>query len=269
MSFIYLLFLYLSFPALKKNYSVRLPFLKLVFVIQFLSVIVIIFSFSSCDSRQPISDTLTEKEQRRVIYGQPVSIKHTDFTVIPMQIVDERDIAEASYTDDGKIAEDISQNAHNLIFFDEKTKETHLLTTQKFKRIAFYFEEIGNYKESSTIILYKTIQEDSNKDGFYDWKDAVVMYVSDNRGRYFRAVTPKNTRTIDWTVEKEKGQIYFRYIADSDSNNVFDLKDPVYINKLDLKQLRDSKSLKDSTQISVPLIEIEQRKRYEEILLNK
>ncbi|WP_375561340.1 hypothetical protein ACE193_01965 [Bernardetia sp. OM2101] len=227
-----------------------------------------IFTFSSCDSRQPISETLESDEQRRVIYGQPVSVKNTDFTVVPMQIVNARDIAEARYTDDGKTAEDISQNAHNLIFFDEKTKETHLLTTQKFKRIAFYFEEIGTYKESSTIILYKTVQEDYNQDGFYDWKDAVVMYVSDNRGRYFRAVTPRNTRTIDWTVEKEKGQIYFRYISDSDSNHVFDLKDPVHINKLDLKQLRDAKSLKDSTQISTPLMNTEERKRYEEILLN-
>ncbi len=94
------------------------------------------------------------------------------------------------------------------------------------------------------------------------------MYVSDNRGRYFRAVTPKNTRTIDWTVEREKGQIYFRYISDSDSNRVFDLKDPVYINKLDLKLLREAKNMKDSTQISTPLIKEEARKEYEEILLN-
>jgi hypothetical protein len=249
-------FIYLSISCLSK--------LRLLFSF----IVIPLFIFSSCDSRQPISESLDEKDQRRVIYGQPVSIKNTDFTIVPMQIVDERDIAEASYTDDGKTAEDISQNAHNLIFFDEKTKETHLLTTQKFKRIAFSFEEVGTDKESSIIILYKTIHEDSNQDGFYDWKDAVVMYVSDNRGRYFRAVTPRNTRTIDWTVEKEKGQIYFRYIADSDSNHVFDLKDPVYINKLDLKQLRDAKNMKDSTQISTPFIDSELRKRYEEILLN-
>ncbi len=249
---------------MKKKYSF-IPISKFSYFFLFILSV----SFGSCNSRQPVSDNSTDKDVRRVIYGQPVSIKNTDFTVIPMQIVDERDIAEARYTDDGKTAEDISQNAHNLIFFDEKTKETHLLTTQKFKRIAFSFEEVGTYKESSTIILYKTLQEDSNQDGFYDWKDAVVMYVSDNRGRYFRAVTPKNTRTIDWTVEREKGQIYFRYIADSDSNHVFDLKDPVYINKLDLKQLREAKSMKDSTQISTPLIDKEARKEYEEILLSK
>jgi hypothetical protein len=251
---------------MKKNYSFVFCFISFFFKFSFLAIFV--FLFSSCDSRQPIAENLTEKGQRRVIYGQPVSVKNTDFTIVPMKVVDERDIAEARYTDDGKTAEDISQNAQNLIFFDEKTKETHLLTTQKFKRIAFSFEDIGTYKESSTIILYKTIHEDSNQDGFYDWKDAVVMYVSDNRGRYFRAVTPKNTRTIDWTVEREKGQIYFRYISDSDSNRIFDLKDPVYINKLDLTQLRDSKSLKDSTQISIPLINDKDRKRYEEILLN-
>ncbi len=249
---------------MKKKYSLTSNPVFYFSKIIFLSVLL-----SGCDSTQPISETSNEKDQRRVIYGQPVSIKNTDFTVIPMQIVDERDIADARYTDDGKTAEDISQNAHNLIFFDERSKETHLLTTQKFKRIAFSFEEIGTYKESFTIILYKTIHEDSNQDGFYNWKDAVVMYVSDNRGRHFRAVTPRNTRTIDWTVEREKGQIYFRYIADSDSNRVFDLKDPVYINKLELKQLRDAKSLKDSVQISTPLIEEEQRKEYEEILLSK
>lgn len=255
---------------MKKNNSIRIQFSSFCSFAHFFIFVlfVLLFNFSSCDSRQPISKGLDDKEHRRVIYGQPVSVKNTDVTIIPMQVVDERDIAEASYTDDGKTAEDISQNAHNLIFFDEKTKETHLLTTQKFKRIAFSFEDIGTYKESSTIILYKTIQEDSNKDGFYDWKDAVVMYVSNNRGRYFRAVTPRNTRTIDWTVEREKGQIYFRYISDSDSNHVFDLKDRVYINKLDLKQLRDSKSLKDSTQISTPLMNEEDRKRYEDILLN-
>lgn len=255
---------------MKKKYSF-LPFSLSKSLLSSFSIL-IIFSFSifcSCDSKQPVSENIAEKDQRRVIYGQPVSVKNTDFTIIPMQIVDERDIAEARYTDDGKTAEDISQNANNFIFFDEKTKETHLLTTQKFKRIGFSFEEVGIYKESTTIILYKTIQEDSNKDGFYDWKDAVVMYVSDNRGRHFRAVTPHNTRTIDWTVEKERGHIYFRYISDSDSNHIFDLKDPVYINKLDLKQLRDAKSLKDSTQISTPLINNEERKRYEEILLNK
>ncbi len=251
---------------MKKKYSLVLDLISFFFRFSFLAIFV--FLFSSCDSRQPISENLTEKGQQRVIYGQPVSVKNTDFTIVPMQVVDERDIAEARYTDDGKTAEDISQNAQNLIFFDERTKETHLLTTQKFKRIAFSFEEIGTFRESSTIILYKTIQEDSNRDGFYDWKDAVVMYVSDNRGRYFRAVTPKNTRTIDWTVEKEKGQIYFRYISDSDSNRIFDLKDPVYINKLDLTHLRDSKSLKDSTQISTPLITDKDRKRYEDILLN-
>ncbi|WP_291725541.1 hypothetical protein [Bernardetia sp.] len=247
--------------ALLRLFPIKLP--------SFIFLFFLFISLNSCDSRQPISQSSEEKEQRRVIYGQPVSIKNTDFTIIPMQIVDERDIAEARYTDDGKTAEDISQNANNLIFFDEKTKETHLLTTQKFKRIAFSFEEIGTYNKSSTIILYKTIQEDSNQDGFYDWKDAVVMYVSDNRGRYFRAVTPKNTRTIDWTVEREKEQIYFRYISDSDSNHVFDLKDPVYINKLDLNHLRDPKSLKDSSQISMPLIEEKARKEYEEILLSK
>ena len=252
---------------MKKNYSFILY--PNSFFVKFLFLAISVLLFFGCDSRQPIAENLAEKEQRRVIYGQPISIKNTDFTIIPMKIVNERDIAEARYTDDGKTAEDISQNAHNLIFFDEKTKETHLLTTQKFKRIAFSFEEVGTYKESSTIILYKTIHEDSNQDGFYDWKDAVMMYVSDNRGRYFRAVTPRNTRTIDWTVEKEKGLIYFRYIADSDSNHVFDLKDPVYINKLDLKQLRDAKSMKDSTQISTPLIDDEERKRYEEILLSK
>jgi hypothetical protein len=253
---------------MKKNHSFIFYFNSHISKISFLSVVVFIILFGSCDSGQPISENLIEKDQRRVIYGQPVSVKNTDFTIIPMQVVDERDIAEARYTDDGSTAEDISQNAQNLIFFDEGTKETHLLTTQTFKRIAFSFEEVGTYKESSTIILYKTVHEDSNQDGFYDWKDAVVMYVSDNRGRYFRAVTPRNTRTIDWTVEREKGQIYFRYISDSDSNRVFDLKDPVYINKLDLKQLRDAKTMKDSTQISTPLISDEDRKRYEEILLN-
>ncbi len=132
---------------MKKNYS----FISILFLSKFSSLFIFsicwfvpLFIFSSCDSKQPISEAIVEEDQRRVIYGQPVSIKNTDFTVVPMQIVDARDIAEASYTDDGKTAEDISQNAHNLIFFDERTKETHLLTTQKFKRIAFSFRRNRN-----------------------------------------------------------------------------------------------------------------------------
>lgn len=202
---------------------------------RFITLLPMILLFLSCSQAKKGREI---KDAQRVLYGAPVPVGHSDMVIIPVKLIDRKDIADAYYTDMKDFAQ-IADDAENLIFHNKKNSDNHLLSLSSFGKITFQFLETNFYEmpeKGKRFILYKVVKNDSNNDGNFDFDDATILYVSEESGKKFMPVTPDNTRLVDWVVEFGSPNLYVRYLADSDENSVFDLNDQIKIVRINLNE---------------------------------
>jgi hypothetical protein len=219
----------------------------------------------SCESQR---STASEKntEAQRVLYGAPVPVGGSEMVIIPVKLIDRKDIADAYYADLKDFAQ-VSDDAENLLFHNKKTGGNHLLSFSSFGKISFHFLETNfsdNDARGKRFILYKAVKNDSNSDGKFDWDDETILYVSEDNGKKFIPVTPENTRLVDWVHEFGTSNLYVRYLIDSDLNKIFDLNDEIRIIRVNLNEY-----YKKQTQEENALIKEKEFKDFEQVLLKK
>jgi hypothetical protein len=220
--------------------------------------------FASCSQRRKGNDA---KDAQRVLYGAPVPVGHSDMVIIPVKLIDRKDIADAYYTDMQDFAQ-ISDDAENLIFHNKKNSDNHLLSLSSFGKITFQFLETNFYEmaeKGKRFILYKVVKNDSNNDGKFDFDDATLLYISEESGKKFMPVTPDNTRLVDWVVEFGSPNLYVRYLSDSDDNGVFDLNDQIQIVRINLNEYyKKSKGQEENA-----VIKEKELRNFDSVLLKK
>jgi hypothetical protein len=109
----------------------------------------------------------------------------------------------------------------NLIFYNRFTGKNYKLMNEKLHIISF---SIHNEFEKP-IIMYHVIKNDFNKDTIYDYRDPVMLYISDLNGKNFTQLSPEKEQYIDYFFYKESNKILLKVRTDTDTNKVFDAYD--------------------------------------------
>lgn len=130
----------------------------------------------------------------------------------------------------------------NLIFYDSKTKDIHLLTNQKMIILDYNYK--GNYEDEkefffSTKYIFYTIRvDDFNKDKLLTEQDPKYLFISDKFGNNLKQISPKNYNLNSWRYVKSSNKVIMTVEMDSDGNSVFDRTDEITSFEIDLE--RDS-----------------------------
>lgn len=119
----------------------------------------------------------------------------------------------------------------NLIFYNTKTKETHLLTEEKILILKYDYkynrEEAINIPEKLNHIFYEVRVNDFNQDKLINQKDPIYLFVSDKKGKNFRQISPKDYDLNNWNYIESSNKIIITATKDSNKNLEFDDKDEV------------------------------------------
>jgi hypothetical protein len=128
----------------------------------------------------------------------------------------------------------------NIIFYNAKTTEYHLLTDKKMI-IANYEHKYGNdgqvnIAQKTDYIFYTIRTDDFNKDQKLTYQDPQYLFISDKLGKNFRQISPANYDLNNWKFIKNANKIVLTARKDSDENNKFDDADEVMAFEIALDQ---------------------------------
>lgn len=227
-----------------------------------LLVLVLIYFTERPSSRnsqglQLMKDSLQQedkKNQQILVYGDYMNLDSTDYLLFPLgmkSIENSENKGLRSKSSDEYVSDGYSggyrnykynfyslnfYNCNNIIFYNKKTEETHLLLQKPAIISQFYFPYYSDdYKGEKFWFLLMAIREyDTNADGFINEQDAEIVYVSNLSGTKIKPVTPDNTQLIDWFIDESSNTILLKVRNDSNKDKKFDYYDEIEILKTDI-----------------------------------
>jgi hypothetical protein len=194
------------------------------------------------------------KNQQILVYGDYMNLDSTDYLLFPLgmkSIENSENKGLRSKSSDEYVSDTYGggyrnykynfyslnfYNCNNIIFYNKKTEETHLLLQKPAIISQFYFPYYSDdYKGEKFWFLLMAIREyDTNADGFINKQDAEIVYVSNLSGTKIKPVTPDNTQLIDWFIDESSNTILLKVRNDSNKDKVFNYYDEVDILKTDI-----------------------------------
>lgn len=219
-------------------------------------IMVIVYNKSREEQRKGIqlvtNDSLPADEihkQQILVYGDYINLDSTDYILIPlgMKTIESEEIRGLkSKSSDEYIAYDESftnykynfyslnfSNYNNIIFFNKKTDDTHLLLKEPAIITQFYFPYYN--KEYSGpkywFLLFGVRNHDSNADGYINTDDAETVYITDLSGSNKVQITPDNSQLIDWFIDEESNNILMKIREDSNKDGKYTFHDDIEILK--------------------------------------
>ncbi len=134
----------------------------------------------------------------------------------------------------------------NIIFYNSKTKERHLLSDKKMLIENFNSDYDNDAKRSQmgnkNYIFYNIRIQDINKDSLLNENDPVYLFASDKSGKNFRQISPSNYNLGRWEMTNNEF-IILSASKDSNSNQRFDEEDEISIFEIDLKSGESPKEI--------------------------
>jgi hypothetical protein len=119
----------------------------------------------------------------------------------------------------------------NVIFFNTKTGEQHMLTDKKILITNFDYRysnsDLIDISQTSTEIFYRVVVNDYNNDRVLGSDDPDYLFASDKLGNNFRQISPDNCNLISWQYIRSSDKIVMIVTKDSDNNKEFGEKDEV------------------------------------------
>ncbi len=114
----------------------------------------------------------------------------------------------------------------NLIFYNEITRQSHLLDTSKqlIQNIYINNKESKGYY-ASKYILYDITKKDFNGNGLLDFDDPQYLFISDLDGRNLKQISPDNAHVISWEFPKKSNFLIVKFRYDMNKDRQFDDKD--------------------------------------------
>lgn len=190
------------------------------------------------------------KNQQILVYGDYMDLDSTDFLLIPLGMktlekeedkgLRSKSMDEYSETSTGGYRSykynfyslDFG-NCNNIIFYNKKNDETHLLLQKPAIISQFYFPYYDKEYTGSKyyFILVGIHENDSNTDGYINSDDAEVVYLTDLSGKNMFKITPDNTQLVDWFIDPPTKNILMKVRFDSNKDQKFDFYDEIEIMK--------------------------------------
>jgi hypothetical protein len=135
----------------------------------------------------------------------------------------------------------------NLLFYDQVTRTTYPLVKDTIHILSFAIHN----EFAKPLIFFRIVKKDINKDGKYNSKDAVMLYISDTNGKNLIQTTPDNEQFFDYFYYPETKSILVKTSIDIDKDHSFTELDEtnfreVLLDKPAFGKEIFAKSLKDS-----------------------
>ena len=114
-------------------------------------------------------------------------------------------------------------NCNNIIFYNKKSEETHLLLQKPAIISEFYFPySYKNYKwKKYSFLLLGIREDDTNADGYINDEDAEKVYTADLSGANMIQITPDNTQLMDWSIDSTTNNVLLKVRFDSNKDQKF------------------------------------------------
>jgi hypothetical protein len=137
------------------------------------------------------------------------------------------------------------EDCNNIIFYNKKTEETHLLLQKPAIISQFYFPYYDtNYTgKKYWFILLAIHEDDSNTDGYINAEDAERVYVADLSGENMIQINPDNTQLVDWYIDSATNNILMKVRYDSNKDQKFNYYDDVEILKTQINNLAEGRAI--------------------------
>lgn len=196
-----------------------------------------------------------DHKEKVLVYGDYKDLDSTDYLLIPLGMktlesqkrMSKTAAISSSSTTSSEILENTGsyqnhkynfysmtfEDCNNIIFYNKKTEETHLLLQKPAIISEFYFPYPNKaYKGKKYSFLLLGIREDdSNTDGYINDEDAEKVYTADLSGANMIQISPDNTQLIDWYIDSTTNDILLKVRYDSNKDQKFNYYDDVDILK--------------------------------------
>ncbi|WP_299608452.1 hypothetical protein [uncultured Aquimarina sp.] len=108
------------------------------------------------------------------------------------------------------------------------TEKTLIITSVRFLKEVFD-------RTKSKYLLYKVIDQDTNKDQKLNHQDITSLYISKIDGSDFIKLTPDYEELINWKILTSKNRLYIKTVQDKNKDGEFDKTDEIHYQYLDLQ----------------------------------
>lgn len=126
----------------------------------------------------------------------------------------------------------------NIIFWNSKSNEYHLLTDKKvlIREYNLNSENETNGNRTYNAIYYKVTSFDYNNDKLLNDKDPDYLYISDREGNNFRRISPELYTLINWYFIRSSNKVVMTVKKDSDNDKEFDDDDEISTFEIDINK---------------------------------
>lgn len=223
---------------------------------KFISASLILVSLYSCSGKQSTNPSQTEdviKDSVEIVNDPKnnLNIQTNNFSEIDSSGILMFPLSMSEQERDGLVSSYKSMPANkywNIIFLNSITNEFHLLSEQKMLigNYDFKYNSGGsniNINVKSKYIFYSIICDDYNNDKKLTDEDPVYLFVSDNQGKNFRQISPKNYDLQNWQFIESANKFYLTAKKDSDNNKKFETEDETATFAIDIDKETEAKEV--------------------------
>mgnify|MGYP003551129663 CR=1 FL=1 len=209
------------------------------------------------------TETITDQKQKVLVYGDYKDLDSTDYLLIPLGMktlesqrgMRSKASVSSSHDESSNLASyqnfrynfySLSfEDCNNIIFYNKKTEETHLLLQKPAIISRFYFPHYDKeYKgKKYWFILLGIHEDDSNTDGYINGEDAEKVYAADLSGANMIQITPDNTQLVDWYIDSVTTNIFLKVRHDSNKDQRFNYYDDVEILKAQIGNFAQGRAI--------------------------
>lgn len=197
-----------------------------------------------------------DRKEKILVYGNYKDLDSTDYMLIPfgMKTLESQKQRNSSKTSAITVSSSSSEpeenqlsyqnhrynfysmsfeDCNNIIFYNKKTEETHLLLQKPAIISEFYFPFPNKaYKgKKYSFLLLGVREDDTNADGYINDEDAEKIYTADLSGANMIQISPDNTQLVDWYIDSTTNNILLKVRFDSNKDQKFNYYDDVDILK--------------------------------------
>lgn len=247
--------------------------------IYFLSISLI--AFSSCEKEKKEKPVLNKSNNISLVIGNPLNYGQKNMLLFPVggnynpsitegeknsgrtetvtvNLTDKKSISflsrnEASRQMDMSASSEFVNtreeefDIRNLLFYDQVSRTTYPLVKDTIHILSFAVH--NEFKKP--LIFFRIVKKDINKDGKFNSKDAVMLYICDTDGKNLTQTTPDNEQFIDYFYYPETKSILVKTCIDIDKDKSFTeldetnfrevlLSNPAFGREIFTKSLKDS-----------------------------
>ena len=133
----------------------------------------------------------------------------------------------------------------NIIFYNSKTKEYHLLSERKMiiGNYDYKYGDNDNISHTTNHIFYTVRTDDFNRDKKLTDQDPQYLFISDKFGNNFRQISPTNYNLNNWKYIKSSNKVIMTVGKDSNKNIEFDNSDEITTFEIELDKGTEAKEV--------------------------